>query len=253
MQLALNLLAPAIEGALWRHATGFESVRLSVTGAPIGDVDALQTPLVGTQPPGRIVAQVSRAEMGACLRYRRRHFSLRSCGGTPGQLLPWRIGRWHLRLGAGHDAELQKAVAPELGERSPGAVVSGRHGGLEGKTLGVLLGCNAISQVIARRDLAFDMRIVAKVRQHRLSPMAGVELVASLDVVDPEPLLASHWLYTHPACVSVPIYPGAHRAWWSRCRAFFCAIWRLLPTGDGWSVWRRMWQPVIEGGGTRLP
>jgi phosphoglycerate dehydrogenase-like enzyme len=181
-----------------------------------------------------------------------------------------------------------------------------------------LLGCGAIGQAIARRALAFDMRIVAKVRQHRLSPMAGVELVASLDqvlgeadhlvlalpvtaesrglldaeplalikpgvhlvsvarsglidqdalrplldrghiatasldVVDPEPLLAGHWLYTHPACVSVPIFPGAHRAWWSGCRAFFCAIRGLLPTGDGWREWR-MWQPVIEGGGTRLP
>lgn len=50
MRLALNFRTPAIEEALWRHATGFELVRLSATGAPIGDVDALLTPLVGTQP-----------------------------------------------------------------------------------------------------------------------------------------------------------------------------------------------------------
>jgi phosphoglycerate dehydrogenase-like enzyme len=136
-------------------------------------------------------------------------------------------------------------------------------GTLSKKTLAIV-GFGAIGQQIAKRALAFDMRVLAKVRTHRKSPMAGVELVenldellqqadhlvlslpatpeseqlidtralaqtkqgvhivnvarasildqeallplldnghiacASLDVITPEPLPASHWAYTHP-------------------------------------------------------
>lgn len=135
---------------------------------------------------------------------------------------------------------------------------------LQQQTLGIV-GFGAIGQAVARRALAFDMRVIAKVRNNRPSPMAGVELLAdlnsvlaesdhlllalpatrdshhllnsstlahtkpgshlinvaradvldhealktaldsgqlacaSLDVTDPEPLPAGHWLYSHPA------------------------------------------------------
>jgi len=55
-------------------------------------------------------------------------------------------------------------------------------GTLEGQTLG-LLGFGTIGREIATRALAFDMRIVAKVRRHRPSPLSGVEFVESLDTV----------------------------------------------------------------------
>lgn len=53
-------------------------------------------------------------------------------------------------------------------------------GTLSNKTLG-LVGFGAIGQQIAKRALAFDMRVLAKVRTFRKSPMAGVELLESLD------------------------------------------------------------------------
>jgi phosphoglycerate dehydrogenase-like enzyme len=137
-------------------------------------------------------------------------------------------------------------------------------GGLAGKTLG-LVGVGAIGTEVARRALAFDMRVVAyRRRPDAPAPVEGVDVVAelsevlgaadhvvvaapatpettqlidaeafahvkpgvhlvniargslvdqdalkaalddgrvaraSLDVVDPEPLPAGHWLYSHP-------------------------------------------------------
>ena len=58
-------------------------------------------------------------------------------------------------------------AAPELGT-------------LSSKTLG-LVGFGAIGQQIAKRALAFDMRVLAKVRTYRESPMAGVEMLEDLD------------------------------------------------------------------------
>jgi phosphoglycerate dehydrogenase-like enzyme len=136
-------------------------------------------------------------------------------------------------------------------------------GGLAGKTLG-LVGLGGIGQAVARRALAFDMRVRALRRSGAPSPVAGVErardlgdllesadhlvlaapatpetagllgraalarakpglhlvnvargalvdqealrdalgdgrvALASLDVCEPEPLPAGHWLYDHP-------------------------------------------------------
>lgn len=53
-------------------------------------------------------------------------------------------------------------------------------GTLANKTLG-LLGFGTIGQQIAKRALAFDMRVLAKVRTYRDSPMTGVELVEDLE------------------------------------------------------------------------
>ena len=53
-------------------------------------------------------------------------------------------------------------------------------GTLANKTLG-LIGFGAIGQQIAKRALAFDMQVVAKVRTFRESPVPGVVLVERLD------------------------------------------------------------------------
>ena len=55
-------------------------------------------------------------------------------------------------------------------------------GTLENKTLG-LIGLGSIGREIARRALAFDMRVIAKVRTQGASVMPGVELVEELDEV----------------------------------------------------------------------
>lgn len=144
---------------------------------------------------------------------------------------------------------------------------------MQQQTLGII-GFGAIGQAVARRALAFDMRVIAKVRNNRPSPLPGVELLdsldsvlaesdhlvlalpatqeshhlldhsrlsktkpdshlinvaragvldhdalkvvldsghlacASIDVTDPEPLPAGHWLYSHP---SVRLSP--HISW----------------------------------------
>lgn len=66
---------------------------------------------------------------------------------------------------------------------------------LEGKTLGIV-GFGAIGQAIAKRALAFDMKVVATVRKFRPSPMAGVELLESIDELIPR---ADHLVLALPA------------------------------------------------------
>lgn len=55
-------------------------------------------------------------------------------------------------------------------------------GTLENKTLGIL-GFGAIGQSVAKKALAFDMNVIAKVRTHRDSPMAGVSFVKEIDAL----------------------------------------------------------------------
>ncbi len=263
MRLALNFQAPTIEAALRRHMPGLELVTVAATGAPAGPVDALLTPLSGT----RSLAQL----LPACQGLKWVHIF-----GTGADTFPFDLAAG-LQVSCSRGAsavgiaEWVLAMMLCFEKRLPQTWVSAPPaqwfmadlGGLEGKTLG-LLGFGAIGQAIARRGLAFDMRVVAKVRQHRPSPMPGVEFVgaldqllrqadhlvlalpataesrglldterlaltkpgvhlvnvaraglvdqealrllldqdhvamASLDVVDPEPLPAGHWLYAHP-------------------------------------------------------
>ena len=61
----------------------------------------------------------------------------------------------------------------------PPALFMANLGCLENKTLGII-GFGAIGQAVARRALAFDMNVIAKVRTHRSSPAPGVELVEDL-------------------------------------------------------------------------
>lgn len=55
-------------------------------------------------------------------------------------------------------------------------------GTLANKTLGII-GFGTIGQQIAKRALSFDMRVLAKVRSFRESPMKGVELAQGLNEV----------------------------------------------------------------------
>jgi phosphoglycerate dehydrogenase-like enzyme len=68
-------------------------------------------------------------------------------------------------------------------------------GELAGKTLG-LVGLGGIGVEIARRALAFDMRVVAVRRTTAPSPVAGVEVLTDLDELLP---LADHLVLAAPA------------------------------------------------------
>lgn len=179
------------------------------------------------------------------------------------------IAEWVMAMLLAHEKQLPDRWITE----PPQAWYMADLGCLENKTLGII-GFGAIGQAIAKRALAFDMNIIARVRTHRSSPIPGVELVedlhkllqqsdhlvlappstpesdslmgarslaamkpgahlvnvsranlvdqealrksldkghigrASLDVVEPEPLPAGHWIYQHPR-----IFLSPHISW----------------------------------------
>ncbi|MFN8624859.1 MAG: NAD(P)-dependent oxidoreductase [Candidatus Binatia bacterium] len=169
------------------------------------------------------------------------------------------IAEWVLAMMLAFEKRLPEAWVTQPPERWHEAQL----GGLYGKTCGVV-GLGGIGTAVARRALAFDMRVRALRRSGTPSPFAGIECVrslvevlgsadhlvlalpltaethhlighealaqvkpglhlinvargalvdqealraalddgrvarASLDVVEPEPLPAGHWLYAHP-------------------------------------------------------
>ena len=179
------------------------------------------------------------------------------------------IAEWVMAMLLAHEKQLPDRWITE----PPQAWYMANLGCLENKTLGII-GFGAIGKAIAKRALAFDMNIIAKVRTHRTSPIPGVELVedlhnllqrsdhlvlalpstpqsnrlmgaqsmeamkpgahlvnvsranlvdqealresldkghigrASLDVVEPEPLPAGHWIYQHPR-----VFLSPHISW----------------------------------------
>ncbi len=179
------------------------------------------------------------------------------------------IAEWVMAMLLAHEKQLPDRWITE----PPEAWYNANLGCLENKTLGII-GFGAIGQAIAKRALAFDMNIIAKVRIHRTSPIPGVEMVedlhnllqrsdhvvlalpstpesdglmgaqsmeamkpsahlvnvsranlidqealgesldkghigrASLDVVEPEPLPAGHWIYQHPR-----VFLSPHISW----------------------------------------
>ncbi len=168
---------------------------------------------------------------------------------------------------------------------------------LAGKTLG-LVGLGGIGTRVARLATAFDMRVVAVRRTDTPSPIAGVEVVASLadvlpiadhlvlaapgtaktrhlldaaafaaikpgahvvniargtlidqdalrvalddgrvaraslDVVDPEPLPAGHWLYSHPKVFLTPHSSWVSGAFFDTAIDIFCANLRRYLAGE---------------------
>jgi phosphoglycerate dehydrogenase-like enzyme len=85
------------------------------------------------------------------------------------------IAEWVLAMVLAFEKRLPDAW---IHEPPAGGWHFGGLGGLAGKTLG-LVGLGAIGQAVARRALAFDMRVGACRRTARPSPLDGVEMVAA--------------------------------------------------------------------------
>ena len=88
------------------------------------------------------------------------------------------IAEWVLAMILSHDKRLPSSWI----DTPPQAWNFADLQSLENKTLG-LVGFGAIGQAIAKRALAFDMTVIAKVRQNRTSPMEGVTFVEELSTL----------------------------------------------------------------------
>ncbi len=263
MRLALNLDAPGIVQLLQENAPELEIVHSSAPRAQLQEVEVLLTPAAGASKLSELLS--------ACPRLKWIHILGTGVDDFPLEL----VGDQRVTCSRGATASpiaewvmamilcFEKKLPDSWVVEPPQSWYVANLGGLEGKTLG-LLGFGAIGQAVARRALAFDMRVLAKVRQHRESPLHGVEFIenldhllpqvdhlvlalpataessgligkaqllqtkpgvhlinvaratlldqaslrpfldsghvaaASLDVVEPEPLPAGHWLYEHP-------------------------------------------------------
>ena len=99
---------------------------------------------------------------------------------TNWSLAPAVLPQGYCRVGYGHAACHEKQLPDRWITEPPQAWYMADLGCLENKTLGII-GFGTIGQAIAKRALAFDMNIIAKVRTHRTSTTPGVELVEDLD------------------------------------------------------------------------
>lgn len=263
MRLLLDFDTPGIVQLLREQAPDLEVVRADAPYAQLQDVEAL---LMTTGASPALPATLTR-----CPRLKWIHVLGTGVDNLPPEMAEHRvvtcsrgatatpIAEWVLAMMLSFEKQLPSSWV----RQPPQSWYLANLGSLEGKVLGVI-GFGAIGQAVARRALAFDMRVLAKVRQHRPSPMAGVEFVecleellphadhlvlalpatgesrglidetrllqmkpgvhlinvargglidqsalrpfldsghvvaASLDVVEPEPLPAGHWLYEHP-------------------------------------------------------
>lgn len=263
MKLALNFDAPGIFEVLQAIAPDVQVVSTQASPAQWRDTDILITSALGNSDLPELIGRCTRLRWIHILGTGTDHFPL-ACAADKvltcsrgASAVP--MAEWVMAMLLCHEKQLPERW---IGE-PPQSWYMAHLGSLEGKTLG-LLGLGAIGQAIARKALAFDMRIVAKVRLHRTSPVSGVELcasmeqvlaeadhlvlalpataesrgllgaeqlrqtkpgvhlvnvaraalidqnalkplldsghigMASLDVVDPEPLPAGHWMYHHP-------------------------------------------------------
>jgi phosphoglycerate dehydrogenase-like enzyme len=192
MRLALNFQALAIEGVLQRHMPGLELVEVTATAAPVGPVDALLTPLVGTQSLARLLptcqglrwvhifgtgADTFPFDLAAGLRV--------SCSRGASAV---GIAEWVLAMMLCFEKQL-----PKTWVTAPSAqLFKADLGSLEGKTLG-LLGFGAVGQALPRvrlsphvswsapgtveRMLAFFLRNLGAFAQGK--PLEGVVDVAA--------------------------------------------------------------------------
>ncbi|MCG8588253.1 MAG: hypothetical protein MJE66_03105 [Proteobacteria bacterium] len=86
------------------------------------------------------------------------------------------IAEWVLAVILAAEKQLPEAWVTEPPERWN---TTRFLGGLAGRTLG-LVGVGGIGQAVARRALAFDMRVLGLRRRSSSSPMAGIELVSDI-------------------------------------------------------------------------
>lgn len=195
MRLALNFDAPGIKRTLAQAAPGIEIVRLSPDDGADCRADIVLTPMKGTLGLPEVLAR--------CRGLRWVHVLGTGVDSFPFELAGDRLITCSRGATAVPIAEWVLAMMLSFEKRLPESWVtapwtdgfSGNLGTLEGRTLG-LLGFGTIGREIATRALAFDMRIVAKVRRHRPSPVTGVEFVESLDAVLGE---ADHLVLALPA------------------------------------------------------
>ena len=263
MRLAVNFNAVELEHAIRMRVPDLTILKPDAQGDIAGDIDALLTSFAGIAPLAELIPK--------CHGLRWIHVLGTGVDGFPLALAEGRqltcsrgasavpIAEWVMTMILTHEKDLPNRWA----KAPPAHWFAAELGLVAGKTLGIL-GFGAIGQALARRALAFDMRVVAQVRRPRPSPMPDVELLAeldallaaadhlvlalpatpethhlldattfaklkpgahliniaraslvdqealraaldsgrlaraSLDVVEPEPLPADHWLYSHP-------------------------------------------------------
>lgn len=182
MRLALNFDNPGIEQVLIQGAPGIEIVKLSQGDDVDCRADVVLTPMKGSLALPEMLTR--------CRGLRWVHVLGTGVESFPFELAGDRLITCSRGATAVPIAEWVLAMMLSFEKRLPESWVSaprmdwfsGNLGTLEGRTLG-LLGFGTIAREIAPRALAFDMRIVAKVRRHRPSPMPGVEFVENLDTV----------------------------------------------------------------------
>jgi phosphoglycerate dehydrogenase-like enzyme len=263
MKLALNFDAPGIFEVLQGIAPDVQVVSTQASPAEWLDADILITAALGNSSLSDLIGRCTNLKWIHILGTGTDNFPLECAAG---KMISCSRGATSVPIAEWVMATMlcfEKQLPERWINEPPQSWYMAHLGSLEGKTLG-LVGLGSIGQAIARRALAFDMRIVAKVRQHRASPMSGVELLhsleqvlaeadhlvlalpataeskgllgaeqlrqtkpgvhlvnvaraalidqnalkplldsghigmASLDVVDPEPLPAGHWMYHHP-------------------------------------------------------
>jgi len=88
------------------------------------------------------------------------------------------ISEWVLAMMLAYEKQLPSRWLSQ----PPDAWYMADLGTLENKTLGIL-GFGEIGQSVAKKALAFDMKVIAKVRNHRNSPMPNVSFVKEIDAL----------------------------------------------------------------------
>lgn len=184
MRLALHIPLPELEQQIREQFPSLELIHLPLEGnIPAGtDADILLTIPVATQNLDIVLQQLP------SLRWV--HVFGTGINNFPLQLMGSKILSCSRGATATAIAEWVMAMILTQAKRLPQSWVSAppEHWNfadlrsLEQQTLG-LVGFGAIGQAIARRALAFDMRVMAKVRNYRPSPMPGVSLVEELDTL----------------------------------------------------------------------
>lgn len=185
MQLALNIDAPGIIQLLQAHAPELNIVPARAPLPELKDVEALLTSAAGSSDLTELLAHCPQLKWIHILGTGVDNFPLElaknklitcSRGATAVPIAEWVMAML---------LSFEKKLPDSWITKPPQSWYVANLGSLEGKTLG-LIGFGAIGQAVARRALAFDMRVLAKVRQHRTSSMAGVEFVECMGDLLPQ-------------------------------------------------------------------
>ena len=182
MRLALNFNAPEIEKMLAQRAPGLEICRVTRAGAADWRADVVLTPMSGSVELTEL--------LGKCRGLRWLHVLGTGVDNFPFELAGGRLITCSRGATAVPIAEWVMAMMLTFEKQLPASWVTAPRaewskaslGTLDGRTLG-LLGFGTIGREVATRAVAFGMRLLAKVRRHRPSPVAGVDFVQDLDAI----------------------------------------------------------------------